>query len=61
MWKNPVEWAAHIKRIAEDCKREARGFHNRAYYDGVIDCVVQYQTTGVVERKRRASFEELNA
>jgi hypothetical protein len=48
--ETPLEWALKCKKIAEEmtliCAK-----HCRAYYKGVIECVLQYENTGDVERK----------
>jgi hypothetical protein len=40
-----------MKRLAVEMKPQAKGEHNRAYFDGVIACVEHYQKTGCMEKK----------
>jgi hypothetical protein len=48
---NPLSWAINMKRLAVEMKPQAKGEHNRAYFDGVIACVEHYQKTGCMEKK----------
>ncbi len=60
-YANPLQWAIAMRKIAQEMQPLAVGSHNKAHYQGVIDCVTEYQTTGKVERKKRASIAELNS
>ncbi len=59
-WENVIQWAIHMRKLAEECKAQTCGAHNFAYFNGIIDCVKQFFNTGMVERKARESFEALN-
>ncbi len=49
--ETPLEWAERCRKIAVECQPNAIGSHNRAYYQGVIDCVDEFKANGRVARK----------
>jgi hypothetical protein len=50
-YPTPREWAQRMAEIARHCLPEAKGSHNRAYYEGCIDAAARYIETGLIERE----------
>ena len=46
-WETPLQWALEMREIAKGMKAKS----TNTYFDGVIDAVTQFQTTGVIHRK----------
>ena len=49
-WNDALDWALDMRAIATEQRGKAKEPHNRAYFDGVRDCVERYRLYGTVNR-----------